>query len=104
MNQIERIVEVTGMPSRPDIESVASAYAGTMLESLPPTQTKNLTELFPSATAECRDFIRSLILFNPDRIPIKHYDMYLLQNFTMRKKNQCIPMVVSSYQLMIILN
>jgi hypothetical protein len=35
MNQIERIIEVTNMPPKIDVDAVASPYAATMLESLP---------------------------------------------------------------------
>ena len=31
MNQIERIIEVTGMPSKDDIDSINSPFAATML-------------------------------------------------------------------------
>ena len=35
MNQIERIIEVIGVPAKTDVDAVASPYAATMLESLP---------------------------------------------------------------------
>lgn len=35
LNQLERIIEVSGFPTPSDIESVNSSYATTMLESLP---------------------------------------------------------------------
>lgn len=66
LNQIERIVEVTGQPSKPDLDAVASPYAATMLDSLPPLQHKSLLEVFPTATAEARDFIQETFHFNPD--------------------------------------
>mmetsp|Transcript_35810 Transcript_35810/g.36509 ORF Transcript_35810/g.36509 Transcript_35810/m.36509 type:complete len:366 (+) Transcript_35810:162-1259(+) len=66
MNQIERIIEHTGLPTVPELESIASPYASTMLESLPPLQTKSLLEVFPTATQEARDFIRESFHFNPE--------------------------------------
>jgi mitogen-activated protein kinase 15 len=69
MNQIERIIEVTGMPPKPDIDAIASPYASTMLETLPPLNHKSVTELFPSATPEAIDFIKECLHFNPTARP-----------------------------------
>lgn len=38
MNQLDRIIEVTGRPSQEDIIAIRSPFAATMLESLPPTK------------------------------------------------------------------
>jgi hypothetical protein len=35
MNQLERILELTGHPSESDIEAMKSPFAATMLEALP---------------------------------------------------------------------
>ncbi len=52
------------------IEAVQSPYAATMLESLPPTlQFKNIGEVFPNASNESIDLIRSCFHFNPTRRP-----------------------------------
>ena len=40
MNQLDKIVEVTGMPKREDIDAIDSLFAATMLESLPKTTKK----------------------------------------------------------------
>ena len=69
MNQIERIVEVTQMPTASDIEAIASPYAGTMIESLPALHFKVLGEVFPTASAEAIDLLRSCFYFNPDVRP-----------------------------------
>ena len=69
MNQIERIVEVTNMPTPEDIAAIASPYAGTMLESLPALQFKVLGEVFPTATAEALDLLRGCFYFNPEIRP-----------------------------------
>jgi len=37
MNQLDRIIEITGRPSAEDIEAINSPFAATMLESLPET-------------------------------------------------------------------
>ena len=69
MNQVERIIEVINMPSKTDIESIASPYSATMLESLPTLNYKMLSEVFPTATSEAIDLIRSCFHFNPNRRP-----------------------------------
>jgi mitogen-activated protein kinase 15 len=58
MNQLERLLEVTGAPSQKDIESIKSPFANTMLESLPPPKQRSLEELFPKASLEALDLIK----------------------------------------------
>merc|ERR1712093_960250 len=67
MNQLDRIIEVTGRPSTEDIEGVQSPFALTILESLPPSTTRSLSEIFPKATEEARDLLRKLLMFNPEK-------------------------------------
>jgi mitogen-activated protein kinase 15 len=66
MNQIERIVELTDKPSAEDLEAIQSPYASTMLDSLPPLKIKALNEVFPLASAEAKDLIKTCFFFNPD--------------------------------------
>lgn len=40
MNQLERILELTGRPSADDVEAMKSPFAATMLESLNIRRTK----------------------------------------------------------------
>lgn len=61
MNQLDKILELTGQPTGEDIDSINSPFAGTMLESLPATKAKNLEELFPKASPEAVDFIRQCL-------------------------------------------
>jgi len=49
INQIERIVEVTGVPDAPTIEALRSKYAATMLR-----EPVNLIDKYPPATAGYR--------------------------------------------------
>ena len=65
MNQLERIIEVTGRPTGADIDAIKSPFASTMLESIPPTATKPLHDIFPHASAEALDLLRRLLQFNP---------------------------------------
>ena len=69
MNQIERIIELTNMPSAEDVEAISSPYAGTMLESLPAMNFKLIGEIFPTASTEAVDLLRSCFYFNPEARP-----------------------------------
>ncbi|EER00139.1 mitogen-activated protein kinase 2, putative [Perkinsus marinus ATCC 50983] len=67
MNQLDRILEVTGRPTANDIEGMQSPFAATMLESLPATRPRPLTEMFPSASVEALDLLRLCLQFNPGK-------------------------------------
>jgi mitogen-activated protein kinase 15 len=69
MNQIERIIEVINFPAKSDIDSINSQYASTMLESLPPMNYKLIGDVFPAASTEAIDLIRSCFHFNPTKRP-----------------------------------
>jgi len=67
MNQLDRIMQVTGYPTPEDIESMKSPFAATMLESLPKNRPKPLAEMFPRASSEALDLLRLCFQFNPAR-------------------------------------
>eukprot|EP01038_Epipyxis_sp_PR26KG_P010215 gene10215-13743_t len=69
MNQIERIIEVINIPTKSDLEAVASPFAATMLESLPQLNYKPISEVFHAASTEAIDLIRSCFFFNPNKRP-----------------------------------
>ena len=69
MNQIERVIQVTQMPSKADIEVVASPFAATLLETLPVMVHKTIPETFPSASPDGLDVLHACLHFNPDRRP-----------------------------------
>uniref|UniRef100_A0A7S3M8L4 Mitogen-activated protein kinase n=1 Tax=Spumella elongata TaxID=89044 RepID=A0A7S3M8L4_9STRA len=69
INQIERIIEVINMPSKSDVDAIASVYTATMLESLPQMNFKLLGDVFPGASSEAIDLIRSCFHFNPNKRP-----------------------------------
>jgi len=71
MNQIDRILEYTGIPSKEEVASAKSPYAEGMIESIPlPDHRKGLSELCQGASKEARDFIRCCLQFNPkERVP-----------------------------------
>lgn len=67
LNQLDRVMEVTGRPTQEDVESINSPLAQTMLESLPPTKAKKLRDMFPTASEEALDLLKSLLQFNPGK-------------------------------------
>jgi len=60
-------MEVTGRPTLDDIEAINSPLAQTMLESLPPTKQKRLRDIFPTASDDALDLLKSLLVFNPNK-------------------------------------
>jgi len=67
MNQLDRIIEVTGRPNAEDIEAIRSPFAATMLESLPPSNPRSLSDMYPNASSEALDLLRKLLQFNPNK-------------------------------------
>jgi len=71
MNQLDKIMEVTGIPSQEDIESIQSPFAGTMLERITPTNARpnqnSLQEMFPTASPDALDLLKQLLNFNPSK-------------------------------------
>jgi len=65
MNQLDRIMEVTGRPSAEDTEAIRSPFAATMLESLPATRKRPMSEIFPSAGVEAKELLSLCLHFNP---------------------------------------
>lgn len=67
MNQLEKILEVTGRPNASDLAAAKSPFAATMLESLPTARQVPLIELFPNASAQAVDLMQQCLHFNPDK-------------------------------------
>ncbi|KAL0483686.1 extracellular signal-regulated kinase [Acrasis kona] len=67
MNQLQRIITVTGEPKPEDVDAIQSAFAASMLESIPETQQKSLNDLFPQAKPEALDLMKKLLQFNPSK-------------------------------------
>lgn len=67
VRQLEKIIEATGKPSPEDIQSIRSPFAGTMLESIPPTRQISLSEVFSGASAQALDLMFQCLQFNPDK-------------------------------------
>ena len=73
LNQIDRVLELTGKPSPEDIEAIKSPLAQSMLDSLPTkTKQKALAHVFSMATDEGLDLLNKMLQFNPKkRISVK---------------------------------
>ena len=67
MNQLEKIIAITGKPSGDDIEAIRSPFALTMLESIPPTRNQSLSEVFPDNSAEALELMHQCLQFNPSK-------------------------------------
>ncbi len=67
LNQLDRIMEVTGRPGAEDIEAIQSSLATTMLESLPATKPKEYRDIFPTASDDAIDLLNKLLQFNPTK-------------------------------------
>lgn len=67
LTQINKVLEVTGKPSKEDIASIQSDLAITMLETIVVTKPKSLKSLFPKATSVELDLLSKLLQFNPNK-------------------------------------
>lgn len=67
MNQLERIIQLTGKPTAEDTEAMKSPFAPTMLESVGVQMKKSFEEFFPQATPEASDLLKQLLQFNPTK-------------------------------------
>lgn len=66
MNQLERILTATGMPSREDIQSTMSVFAESMIGNLPTVEKVPLEKMLPDAPADALDLIGKCLQFNPN--------------------------------------
>jgi mitogen-activated protein kinase 15 len=67
LNQINKVLEITGKPTKDDISSVQSDLAATMLDTITVTKTRSLKSLYPKADSVELDMLQKLLLFNPDK-------------------------------------
>jgi len=67
MNQLDRIIEVTGKPSKDDIESINSPFALTILEGLPDVIPVSLQTIFPNTDESALDLLSKFLQFNPEK-------------------------------------
>jgi len=67
LNQLNKVLELTGKPNAEDIEAIQSNLASTMLESMPAIKTKSFKSMFPNASPKALDLLQKLLQFNPNK-------------------------------------
>lgn len=67
LNQLNKVLEVTGKPTKEDIVSLQSDLANTMLETIPSIKTKSLKNMFKNASSNALDLLSKLLQFNPNK-------------------------------------
>jgi len=67
MNQLEKILEVSGKPTREDIKAIRSRFTSEMLDSITIKRPITLEHMYPNASPEAIDLLRKLLQFNPDK-------------------------------------
>jgi mitogen-activated protein kinase 15 len=67
LNQLNKILEITGKPSKEDIIAINSDLAVTMLESIPIIKAKSMKNLFKGANSIELDLLVKLLQFNPQK-------------------------------------
>ena len=67
MNQLERILEVTGEPTYQQMMSIKSKHTLTMCENLTIRPQKSYESMFPTAPSDAIDLLNKLLQFSPDQ-------------------------------------
>ena len=67
MNQLEKVLEVLGKPSKDDMKAIKSKHTATMLDSISVKPKKPWSTLYPNASADALDLLDRLLQFNPDK-------------------------------------
>jgi mitogen-activated protein kinase 15 len=68
MNQIEKILDILGSPTKEDLDAIQSDFAGQMMNNLPQRNRKNgLDDLYRNADDDAMDLLKKLLSFNPNK-------------------------------------
>ena len=67
LNQIERVLELTGKPKSEDIDSIESPVAWNILASINVTKKRSFQSFFQGASEEALDLLKKLLIFNPSQ-------------------------------------
>jgi mitogen-activated protein kinase 15 len=65
LNQIERVLELTGKPKMEDILSIESALAENIINSINISKKRSFQSFFPNASEDALDLLTKLLNFNP---------------------------------------
>ncbi len=72
LNQIERVLKVTGMPTQEEIDSMNSPHCTKIFSTIPHTKQTSLESIFPTAPEDAIDLMNKLLKFNPsDRLTVE---------------------------------
>ena len=61
LNQLERVMEISGRPTEADKAAIQSPHAATMLDSITAMKQKSLTELYPQASKDAIDLMEKTL-------------------------------------------
>jgi mitogen-activated protein kinase 15 len=67
INQLEKIIEITGKPSKTDVKSMQSTFAPTILDSINVTQFRPLKSKYADSPELAIDLLTKLLQFNPEK-------------------------------------
>eukprot|EP00466_Bigelowiella_natans_P021160 jgi/Bigna1/92900/estExt_fgenesh1_pm.C_950001 len=67
INQLEKVIAVTGFPSKEDMAAIRSRYTSSMLENISVKERKTLRSLYPNASTDALDLLGKLLQFNPEK-------------------------------------
>ena len=67
LDQLERVLEMTGVPLAEDLQTMKSPFVAQMMDTVAPTKRRGLEEFFPRATYEALDFLKRCFQFNPNK-------------------------------------
>jgi mitogen-activated protein kinase 15 len=67
LNQVELIIDLLGKPTESDVESIQAPLAAHVLQNIPVVRKQNLKSVFANASEDALDFLKRLLLFNPNK-------------------------------------
>ncbi|KMZ78535.1 hypothetical protein PVIIG_01312 [Plasmodium vivax India VII] len=67
MNQLEKIIQVIGKPTKKDMDDIKSPFTDTIISSFVNIKRKNFSEIFAKASVEAVDLLKRLLQFNPTK-------------------------------------
>jgi mitogen-activated protein kinase 15 len=65
LNQVERILELLGKPTREEVESMESVMAQECLNQISFVKKRSFSAFFPSMDEQALDLLRRMLVFNP---------------------------------------